>query len=203
MDQMPTPTTAAAHRPARPGTRRVAMVAAGLLLATTVGCGGSADEDSANTAADELAEQIAESGGGKDTDVDIDSESGQIDVTTEDGEMSFGDQTELPGDFPVDDVPLPDGAQLTSAMSSGSGDSAGWTVIGDLPDATDSTYDELVALFTGAGWTTTSDSSSATGGGTASTAMLDNGTWQVVLSVQVGVEGTPDSFSYLVTPVAG
>ncbi len=203
MEQMRTPTTAATHRSTRPGARRVAMVAAGVLLVTAVGCGGSGDEDSANTAADELAEQIAESGGGKDTDVDIDSESGQIDVTTEDGEMSFGEATELPGDFPVDDVPLPDGAQLTSAMSSGSGDSAGWTVIGDLPDATDSTYDELVARFTGAGWTTTSDSSSDTGGGTASTAMLDNGTWQVVLSVQVGVEGTPDSFSYLVTPAAG
>ena len=172
------------------------------LAATSPACGGGGDDDRANEAADQLAEQIAESGAGKDADVDIDSSSGQVDVSTDEGEMSFGDQTELPADFP-EDVPLPDGAQLTSAMSSGSGDSAGWTVIGDLPDATDSTYDELVARFTGAGWTTTSDSSSDTGGGTASTAMLDNGTWQVVLSVQVGVEGTPDSFSYLVTPAAG
>lgn len=202
MEQNRTHSTGATHRRARTGTRRVATVAVGLLLATTAGCGGSGDEDSANTAADELAEQIAESGGGKDTDVDIDSESGQVDVSTEDGEMSFGDQTELPADFP-EDVPLPDGAQLTSAMSSGSGDSAGWTVIGDLPDATDGTYGELVARFTAAGWTTTSDSASDTGGGTASTAMLDNGTWQVVVSVQVGVEGTPDSFSYLVTPTPG
>ena len=33
--------------------------------------------------------------------------------------------------------------------------------------------------------------------------MIENGSWQVVVSVQVGVSGTPDSFSYLVTPTSG
>ena len=61
-----------------------------------------------NTAADELAEQIAEAGAGEDTDVDIDSESGQVDVSTPDGDMSFGDGTELPDDFPSRD-PAPGG----------------------------------------------------------------------------------------------
>jgi hypothetical protein len=33
----------------------------------------------------------------------------------------------------------------------------------------------------------------------ASTALLDNGTWQVLVSTQIGIEGLEDSFSYVVT----
>ena len=110
----------------------------------------------ANEAADQLAEQIAESGAGDDADVDIDSETGQVDVSTEDGDMSFGEGTELPEDFPAD-IPLPQDYELTSAMSTDTGDATGWTISGELPDADDSTFDDLVAEFTSAGWTKTSD----------------------------------------------
>lgn len=170
------------------------------LGAGTVACGGGNDEDAANDAADELAEKLAESGN-DDADVDIDSESGQVDVSTPDGDMSFGDGTELPDDFP-DDIPLPPGYELTSAMSNTDGASSGWSITGTVPDADDGTFDDLVAAFTSAGWTKSSDASSETGGGTASTAMLDNATWQVLVSVQVGVEGTPDSFTYVVSPAS-
>ena len=98
----------------------------------------------ANEAADQLAEQIAESGAGKDADVDIDSESGQVDVSTDDGEMSFGEQTELPADFPAR-CPCPSDYELTSAMSDSTGGVGGWTVIGDLPDATGDTYDAVLS----------------------------------------------------------
>lgn len=167
--------------------------------AGTVACGGN-DEGSASDAADELAEKLAESGN-DDADVDIDSESGQVDVSTPDGDMSFGDGTELPDDFPSD-IPLPEGYALTSSMSNADGDSSNWSITGTLPDADDSTFDDLVAEFTSAGWTKSSDASSETGGGTASTAMLDNGTWQVLVSTQVGVEGMPDSFTYVVSPAS-
>ena len=72
-------------------------------------------------------------------------------------------------------------------------------VLGELPDADDSTFDDLVAEFTSAGWTKSSDATSEVDGGTTGTAMLDDDTWQVVLSVQVGVTDMPDSFSYLVS----
>ena len=189
----------------RRSTRRTARAVAPLAMCLAValgasGCGGS-DDDSASNAADELTEKLAESGTGGEADVDIDSESGQVDVSTDSGDMSIGEDTTLPDDFP-EDVPLPADYELTSAMTS-SGDTSGWTIAGTLPDADDTTFDALVAEFTGAGWTSISDASTETGGGTASTAMLDNGTWQVVLSVQVGVEGAPDGFSYLVSPAAG
>ena len=60
-------------------------------------------------------------------------------------------------------------------------------------------FDDLVAEFTSAGWSKSSDATSEVDGGTTGTAMLDDGTWQVVLSVQVGVQDMPDSFSYLVS----
>lgn len=195
----PTHTPRTARRRAR---RVVAPVALCLALGTgTLACGGGSDDESANEAADQLAEQIAESGAGDDADVDIDSETGQVDVSTEDGDMSFGEGTELPEDFPAD-IPLPQDYELTSAMSTDTGDATGWTISGELPDADDSTFDDLVAEFTSAGWSKSSDATTEVDGGTSGTAMLDDGTWQVVLSVQVGVQDMPDSFSYLVSSAA-
>lgn len=200
-----TPAAPMAPHASRRVRRRTLRIAAPVIACVAFGtlgtaCGGS--DEVADNAADELAEQLAEAGAGEDTDVDIDSESGQVDVSTPDGDMSFGEGTELPEDFPSE-IPLPADYQLNSAMSTTADGADGWTISGELPEATADTFDDLIAEFTAAGWTTTSDSSSQTGGGTASTAMLDDGTWQVIVSVQVGVEGTPDSFSYLVSSSAG
>ncbi len=197
MDQTPTP-----HRSARRWRRIAAPAAVGMALVVgTAACGGSSDEDAADQAADELAEQLAEAGSGGEADVDIDSESGQVDVQTEDGDMSFGEGTELPEDFPSD-IPLPADYELTSAMSTSSSGSEGWTIGGNLPGADDATFEDLVGEFTSAGWTETSKTTSESEGGTASTAMFDNGTWQVLFSTQIGIEGLPDSFSYVVTAAA-
>jgi hypothetical protein len=186
---------------ARRWRRLVGTAAVGMaLVAGAAACGGS-DQDAADQAADELAEQLAESGSGGEADVDIDSESGQVDVQTEDGDMSFGEGTELPDDFPSD-IPLPADYELTSAMSTSTSGSEGWTIGGNLPNADGATFDDLVAEFTDAGWTETSKTTSETEGGTASTAMFDNGTWQVLFSTQIGIEGLPDSFSYVVTAAA-
>jgi hypothetical protein len=193
--------TSPTQHTARRWRRVVGTAAVGMaLVAGTAACGGS-DQDAADQAADELAEQLAESGSGGEADVDIDSESGQVDVQTEDGDMSFGEGTELPDDFPSD-IPLPADYELTSAMSTSTSGSEGWTIGGNLPNADGATFDDLVAEFTSAGWTEMSKTTSETEGGTASTAMFDNGTWQVLFSTQIGIEGLPDSFSYVVTAAA-
>lgn len=203
----PTGLTGPAHQPAPAHRvagrhshrcwRAVAPIAlCAVLGAGAVACGGG---DSTDDAADELAEQIAEASGDGNADVEIDSDSGQVDVETSDGQFSVGESTELPEDFPSD-IPLPADYELTSAITSTTEGSEGWTLSGTLPDATEDTFDDLVAQFTDDGWTNQSDASGMTGGGTASTAMLDNGTWSVIVSVQVGVDDMPDSFSYVVTP---
>jgi hypothetical protein len=191
--------TPSPDRTTRRWRRAAAPAAVGLALVIgATACGGSSSEDVADQTADELAEKLAEAGSGGDADVDIDSESGQVDVQTEDGDMSFGEGTELPDDFPSD-VPLPADYELTSSMSNSSAGSEGWTISGSLTGATDSTFEDLVGEFTSAGWTETSKTTSASEGGMASTALLDNGTWQVLVSTQIGIEGLEDSFSYVVT----
>ena len=112
----------------------VALVA--LLGAGTVACGG---DDSANEAGDELAEQLAEAGAGVD-DVEIDSESGEVDIETEDGSVSIG--SDLPDDFP-EDIPLPEDYELISSMGGSSDGEQGWTISGTLPDADEDTFDGL------------------------------------------------------------
>ena len=186
-----TPRTARRSR-----ARAVASVAAAGVFALGLGaCGGSSDDSS--DAADQLAEKLAEAGTG-DADVDIDSETGQVDVSTPDGDMSFGSGSELPDDFPSD-IPFPEGSKLTSTLNSTDGGVKTWSAMGTLADADASTFDDVVALFTDSGWTSTMNSSGSTGGGTGSTAILTKGDLQVLVSTQVGIEGLDDSFSYVVT----
>lgn len=172
----------------------VALVA--LLGAGTVACGG---DDSANEAGDELAEQLAEAGAGVD-DVEIDSESGEVDIETEDGSVSIG--SDLPDDFP-EDIPLPEDYELISSMGGSSDGEQGWTISGTLPDADEDTFDGLLAAFTDAGFEVTNEMTGESSNGQSSTATLDDGTWSVLLSVQVGVDGADDSFNYIVGTSTG
>ncbi len=177
-------------------SKKIAAIAlAGVMTLGLGACGGGSDDSS--DAADELAEKLAESGTG-DADVDIDSETGQVDVSTPEGDMSFGSGSELPDDFPAD-IPFPEGSTLTSTMNSTDGDVKTWSVTGTLADADDSTFDDIVAQFTDDGWTSTMNSSGSTGGGAGSTAMLTKGDMQVLVSTQIGIDGVDDSFSYVIT----
>lgn len=187
--------TSAARR-TRSRLHTVAAIAAtGVMLFGVGACGGGSDDSS--EAADKLAEKLAEAGSG-DTDVDIDSESGQVDVSTPEGDLSFGSGSELPEDFP-NDIPFPDGSKITSTLNSTDGDVKTWSAMGTLADADESTFDDIVAMFKDNGWTSTMDSSGSSGGGTGSTAILTKGDLQVLVSTQVGVDGLDDSFSYVIT----
>lgn len=193
---MPTRPSSPTGRPA-PRRRAVAtsLALAAVLGAGTVACGGG--DDTADDAADEIAEQLAESGSGVD-DVEIDSDTGEVQIETEDGSISTG--SELPDDFP-EDVPLPEGAEITSSVSSSSADGGdGWNVTGTLSDADDSTFDDIVSMFRDDGWDVTNEVTGESGSGQSSSAILENGTWSVSVSVQIGVPELDDSFSYFVTP---
>lgn len=185
----------------RPVPRRRAVATslalAAVLGAGTVACGGG--EDTADDAADEIAEQLAESGSGVD-DVEIDSDTGEVQVETEDGSFSTG--SELPDDFP-EDVPLPEGAEITGAFSSDSGGDQGWNVSGTLPGADEGTFDEIVSMFRDDGWDVTNEVTSESDAGTSSSAIVDNGTWNVTLSVQVDVPESDDAFNYFVVGSTG
>jgi hypothetical protein len=197
-----TPPASRRRRPAAVVAAAATCLALGM---ATLGCGGGSNDaeppdEASREAAERVAEELAESGAGDGAEVDIDTGSGQVDVSTDEGEASFGEGTELPADFP-DEIPFPDDYQLTSVVTAGGPEGSGWTLSGELAGATDSTFDELVARFTDAGFTVSSEYDAPDAG--LSSAQLDNGTWTIALAVQVGMEGMPDSFTYAIATPNG
>lgn len=91
-----------------------------------------------SSAAEELTEQIIESGGNGDVEVDMNDGTVSISVAGEDGSGSFTvGGGELPEDFPV---PIPDGGEVVSVFES-EGDAA----VSVLYDA--GSYDEVSAFY--------------------------------------------------------
>lgn len=89
------------------------------------------------SASEKLAEQIIEqSAGVSDVDIDIDTDTGEINIVTDEGSISIGGG-ELPDDLAV---PLPDGYSVTSVFSSPDGSAVSVTY---APDR----WDELVSFF--------------------------------------------------------
>lgn len=94
-------------------TRTTLTAIALTALATTsmliTGCGSVAEK-----AGEKAAEKAIESQGGGNVDIDT-SGDGQVSIETEEGSMSFG-TGEVPAEWP-DDVPLPDGLEVSSGST--------------------------------------------------------------------------------------
>lgn len=65
---------------------------------------------------EDLVEQAVEDASGGE--IDIDSDSGTVEIETEDGSAQYGEGVELPSDFPSA-VPLPGGALIAATVSEG------------------------------------------------------------------------------------
>lgn len=162
-----------------------------LLPAFTVACSSEAIGDAA-------AEKIAEAGAGGDADVNIDSESGDVSVETEDGTFSASTgSAELPDGWPAD-LPLPEDYSLTAATSFDTDDGTSFTIGGDVEDGL-ATFEEVTAAFTEGGWTELQKSTMDTGEGTSSSATYENSSHQVVFST-MGLDEGINTFAYTVIP---
>lgn len=106
--------------------KRIAIILAVVALVATA-CGAATEE---------LTEQLIEQSGGGNADVDVDLDSGQVNVQTEDGSFSVGGG-EIPDGFPV---PFPDGGKVQSVFTS---DGAAAVSLAYPRDR----YDELVAYY--------------------------------------------------------
>lgn len=129
------------------------VLAATALLALT-GCSG---ED----IAERLAEEAMEAGGGGEGEVDIDTDDGSVSVEGSEGAVNIGNQ-ELPEELP-DELPLPDGLQVTGSMSQ---DGQDGTTVG-LQAGFEGSFDDATAFFDSeleaAGWTVTNRSNNTAG----------------------------------------
>lgn len=87
-------------------------------------------------ASENLAEQIIEQSSGGEGDVDVDLNTGQVSIETDDGSVTVGGG-EVPDGFPI---PLPDGGGVQSTFQSGGNASVTLQYSGDR-------FDELVAFY--------------------------------------------------------
>jgi hypothetical protein len=118
----------------------VTSASALLLTFTVAGCGAAEDE-----LAEKITEEAVEAAGDG-TEVDIEEDG--VTVTDENGDQaSIG--TEMPDDFPVDDVPLVEG----TVVSASSVDGASFTLMLEVEGDPETAHEEAVTLLTDAGYT--------------------------------------------------
>lgn len=126
---------------------------------------------------EELAEQIIERSGGGEADVDLDLDTGQVSVETEEGSFSVGGG-EIPDGFPV---PFPDGGSVQSVFTS---DTAASVSLAYPKDR----FDELVAYYEawtadqGGEWSTSSFTNDDGSGG-----VIRGHSWWQGADVNLGV----------------
>lgn len=119
------------------------VLALGLGLA---GCGAAEDK-----VAEKLSEKAIEGAAGGDVDIEDDG----LTVTDEDGnQASIG--TDLPEDFPVDDVPLLDGTVISATAVDG----ASYMVMLEVEGTPEEAQDAALGLLTDAGYTSESEMNS-------------------------------------------
>jgi hypothetical protein len=122
---------------------RKALVAGASTFALTFfvsGCGAAEDE-----VAEQLTEEAVEAAGDG-TEVDIEGE--EVTVTDENGDSaSIG--TDLPDDFPVDDVPLLEGTIVSATGVAGES----YMVMMDVEGEPETLHEEALGMLTDAGYT--------------------------------------------------
>ncbi len=182
------PTTAPRRR--RP-TLLVVAPAALLGLALVGSC-------SSDDVAEQLTEQAIESSGGEGADVEVDSETGQVDIETDDGSMSFG-TAELPEGWPSE-IPMPDDYELTNAMVTGADGERSFIVGGSFEGDAMATFESLTEQFAQDGWTEVTKTDMSSSDGVNASASFNGDTWQAILSVsELADAGT--TFGYTIVPI--
>jgi hypothetical protein len=163
--------------------KALGVAALGVALVVGAGCGGAAD-----SAAERLSEEAIEEAAGGEVDI----EDGSAKVTNEDGssfEVGTGD---LPEGWP-EDIPMPEGTEITSSAKGADGSDQSFTVTA----TTSLSPEEVDAHFADLGWDSESESSSEAGGETYLSRTLVSGDQR--LSVGVSTASGETTFNLVLT----
>jgi hypothetical protein len=148
------------------------------------------------SASDQIAEQIIEQQEGVEN-VDIDTETGEVSIETDEGSFSIGGD-EIPAGFPI---PFPSGYEVVSVFSSDTGGAVAVISPGDRWDEIVGFYDDWTAGQSGE-WQTGSYSTDSGDGTTQRGSSWSESSTQISASDCFGLESdTLDSVC--VTAVAG
>lgn len=164
-----------------PRTRRTlaAVAAAAVLPLGLAACGG--DE-----AAENAAEKAIEDANGGDVDIDIDGD--EVKIEGSDGAVQYG--SDLPDDFPEDDIPLV--GDVTVGSSTSTGGEKGWTIATETDDSPGDAFAEAKAELEEAGF-------AVDGVESGNYAQLKSDSYRLVLTASEGSGGA--QVSYIVSTI--
>jgi len=182
------------------------MTAAALVVCimfTVAFAGGCLGQRIAERVTEEIVEKAIEGGSGED--IEIDSDKGEVTIRDEEGETTisgddenvtiksgddeavFGEDTELPEDFP-ESVPLYDDINLTSYWKTSEDDSTTFSITAVSEDSVDDIFgwykDQL------SGWEISGEFTMETDEGKNSSFTAESGGMEIVLMVMNADEGT-------------
>ncbi|WP_408898300.1 hypothetical protein ACJ5H2_04125 [Nocardioides sp. R1-1] len=168
-------------RTARIRRLAAAAAAAAVLPVGLAACGG----DDADKAAENAAEELIEEAEGGDLDVDIDGD----DVTIEGSDGAIQSGTDLPDDFPEDEIPLV--GEVTFGNSTATGGTTSWTVTTASDDSPDDAFAAAKEELEGAGF-------AVDGVESGNYAQLRSDAYRLVLTATEGTGGGAQ-LSYIVS----
>lgn len=134
----------------------------------------------------------------KDSGVNVDENNGKVTIEGDDGKgsVSFGAGSDLPDGFPEDDVPLPEGGKIISAISSQDGDRETYVVTYQIDsDDADSAMSDYESTLEDAGFTIEGSTSFGSDQGSFSGFSAESSDWDVVVSTVGSSEENEAVFS--------
>ncbi len=150
------------------------------ILLSGGGCKGEATEESIETA---IEEAIGDEGG----DAEVDISEGETTITTDEGEMTIGEGTELPDGFP-DVIPLYANMVITTSWKTTENDLDAFSVAASSNDPGGTIFDWYMNQL--GAWQNVSEFASESDEQTLSSISADNGTYTLIVTIVDSEEGT-------------
>jgi len=144
------------------------------------GCKGGVTEESIEAA---IEEAIGDEGG----DAEVDISEGETTITTDEGEMTIGEGTDLPDGFP-DVIPMYANMVITTSWKTTENDLDAFSVAASSDDPGSTIFDWYMNQL--GGWQNISEFTSEGDGQTLSSISADNGTYTLIVTIIETEEGT-------------
>lgn len=148
------------------------------MLFSGSGCKGT--EESVEAA---IEEAIGDEGG----DAEVDISEGETTITTDEGEMTIGEGTELPDGFPGV-IPMYANMVITTSWKTTENDLDAFSVAASSDDPGSTIFDWYMSQL--GGWQNVSEFTSEGEGETLSSISADNGTYTLIVTIIETEEGT-------------
>jgi hypothetical protein len=164
----------------------VAVISLGIfMLFLGSGCKRAVTEESIEAA---IEEALGDEGG----DVDVDISEGETTITSDEGEMTIGEGTELPDGFP-DVIPVYANMVITTSWKTTENDLDAFSVAASSNDPGSMIFDWYKSQL--GGWQNVSEFTSESDEQVLSSISADNGTYTLIVTIMENEEGTTVTIS--------